>query len=43
MAQLKVNERSIKRLVDNFKLYKDALFDNVVKESAAIGCCWLAH
>jgi condensin complex subunit 1 len=31
MAQLKVNERSIKRLIDNFKLYKDALFDDEVK------------
>jgi condensin complex subunit 1 len=31
MAQLKVNERSIKCLVDNFKLYKDALFDEEVK------------
>jgi condensin complex subunit 1 len=32
MAQLKVNERSIKSLVDNFKLYKDALFDEDVKK-----------
>lgn len=31
MAQLKVNERSIKFLVDNFKLYKDALYDDEVK------------
>ena len=31
MAQLKVNERSIKCLIDNFKLYKDALFDDDVK------------
>ena len=31
MAQLKVNERSIKTLVDHFKLYKDALFDEEVK------------
>jgi condensin complex subunit 1 len=32
MAQLKVNERSIKSLVDNFKLYKDALYDEDVKK-----------
>jgi condensin complex subunit 1 len=32
MAQLKVNERSIKCLVDNFKLYKDALYDEDVKK-----------
>lgn len=32
MAQLKVNERSIKTLVDNFKLYKDALHDDDVKK-----------
>ncbi len=31
MAQLKVNERSIKFLIDNFKLYKDALYDDEVK------------
>lgn len=31
MAQLKVNERSVKILVDNFKLYKDSLFDDEVK------------
>lgn len=31
MAQLKVNERSVKILVDNFKLYKDALFEEDVK------------
>jgi condensin complex subunit 1 len=31
MAQLKVNDRSVKILVDNFKLYKDALFDDDVK------------
>jgi condensin complex subunit 1 len=31
MSQLKVNERSVKTLVDNFKLYKDALFDEDVK------------
>lgn len=31
MAQLKVNEKSVKTLVDNFKLYKDALFDEEVK------------
>lgn len=31
MAQLKVNERSVKLLVDNFKLYKDALFDDEIK------------
>lgn len=31
MAQLKVNERSVKTLVDHFKLYKDALFDEEVK------------
>jgi condensin complex subunit 1 len=33
MAQLKVNERSIKCLVDNFKLYKDALHDDDVKRN----------
>jgi condensin complex subunit 1 len=33
MAQLKVNDRSIKYLLDNFKLYKDALFDEEVKKS----------
>ena len=33
MAQLKVNERSVKCLLDNFKLYKDALFDEEVKKS----------
>jgi condensin complex subunit 1 len=32
MAQLKVNERSIKSLVDNFKLYKHALYDEDVKK-----------
>ena len=32
MAQLKVNERSVKSLVDNFKLYKDALYDEDVKK-----------
>ncbi|KAG7349724.1 non-SMC mitotic condensation complex subunit 1 [Nitzschia inconspicua] len=32
MAQLKVNERSIKSLVDNFKLYKDSLYDEDVKK-----------
>jgi condensin complex subunit 1 len=31
MAQLKVNEKSVKTLVDQFKLYKDALFDEDVK------------
>jgi condensin complex subunit 1 len=31
LAQLKVNERSVKILVDNFKLYKDALFEEEVK------------
>mmetsp|Transcript_10234 Transcript_10234/g.30019 ORF Transcript_10234/g.30019 Transcript_10234/m.30019 type:complete len:1354 (-) Transcript_10234:200-4261(-) len=35
MAQLKVNERSIKFLVDNFKLYKDALHDEDVKRNFA--------
>jgi condensin complex subunit 1 len=30
MAQLKVNEKSIKSLVDHFKLYKDALFEEDV-------------
>jgi len=33
MAQLKVNERSVKSLVDNFKLYKDALHDDDVKRN----------
>ena len=33
MAQLKVNEKSVKCLSDNFKLYKDALFDEEVKKS----------
>lgn len=33
MAQLKVNEKSVKCLTDNFKLYKDALFDEEVKKS----------
>lgn len=33
MAQLKVNERSVKFLVDNFKLYKDALHDEDVKRN----------
>jgi condensin complex subunit 1 len=33
MAQLKVNERSVKFLVDNFKLYKDALLDEDVKRN----------
>lgn len=31
MTQLKVNEKSVKCLVDNFKLYKDALFDEEVR------------
>lgn len=31
IAQLKVNEKSMKCLVDNFKLYKDALFDEDVR------------
>ena len=35
MAQLRVNERSMKFLVDNFKLYKDALFDEDVKRNFA--------
>jgi condensin complex subunit 1 len=35
LAQLKMNERSIKFLSDNFKLYKDALFDEDVKKSFA--------
>lgn len=33
MAQLKVNDRSVKFLVDNFKLYKDALHDDDVKRN----------
>jgi len=33
IAQLKMNERCIKCLSDNFKLYKDALFDEDVKKS----------
>jgi condensin complex subunit 1 len=33
LALLKLNERSIKYLSDNFKLYKDALFDDDVKKS----------
>ena len=33
MAQLKINEKSVKCLLDNFKLYKDALFDEEVKKS----------
>ena len=33
MAQLKVNDRSIKCLSDNFKLYKDALHDDEVKKN----------
>jgi len=33
LAQLKMNERSIKSLNDNFKLYKDALFDDDVRKS----------
>jgi condensin complex subunit 1 len=33
IGQLKVNERSIKCLSENFKLYKDALFDEEVKKS----------
>eukprot|EP00980_Cylindrotheca_fusiformis_P021683 scaffold8529_cov137-Cylindrotheca_fusiformis.AAC.13 len=32
MAQLKINEKSMKCLVDNFKLYKDALFDEEVRK-----------
>jgi condensin complex subunit 1 len=32
ISQLKVNERSVKCLSDNFKLYKDALFDDDVKK-----------
>jgi condensin complex subunit 1 len=35
LAQLKMNERSIKCLSDNFKLYKDALFDEDVKKNFA--------
>mmetsp|Transcript_17375 Transcript_17375/g.35834 ORF Transcript_17375/g.35834 Transcript_17375/m.35834 type:complete len:475 (+) Transcript_17375:151-1575(+) len=35
MAQLKVNERSVKFLVDNFKLYKDALHDDDIKRHFA--------
>lgn len=31
MTQLKVNERSVKILVDNFRLYKDALFEDEVR------------
>lgn len=33
IAQLKVNEKSIKILIDQFRLYKDALFDEEVKKS----------
>jgi condensin complex subunit 1 len=33
IAQLKMNEKSIKCLSDNFKLYKDALFDEDVNKS----------
>ena len=33
IAQLKINERSIKILTDLFRLYKDALFDEEVKKS----------
>jgi condensin complex subunit 1 len=32
IAQLKMNEKSIKCLSENFKLYKDALFDDDVKK-----------
>lgn len=35
IAQLKLNERAIKCLSDNFKLYKDALFDEDVMKSFA--------
>jgi condensin complex subunit 1 len=35
LAQLKMNDRSIKCLSDNFKLYKDALFDDDVKKNFA--------
>lgn len=33
ISQLKINEKSIKCLSDNFKLFKDALFDEDVKKS----------
>ena len=33
IAQLKINERSIKTLTELFRLYKDALFDDEVKKS----------
>ena len=33
IAQLKINERSIKTLAELFRLYKDALFDDEVKKS----------
>ena len=33
IAQLKINERSVKNLTDLFRLYKDALFDEEVKKS----------
>jgi len=33
ISQLKINEKSIKCLSDNFKLFKDALFDDDVKKS----------
>jgi condensin complex subunit 1 len=32
LAQLKVTERSLKHLVENFKLYKDALVDDDIKK-----------
>ena len=35
LTQLKVTERSIKCLSDNFKLYKDCLFDEDIKKSFA--------
>jgi len=35
IAQLKLNERAIKCLSDNFKLYKDALFDEDIMKSFA--------
>jgi condensin complex subunit 1 len=35
MAQLKANDRSIKHLIDNFKLYKDDLYDEDFKRQFA--------
>eukprot|EP00934_Nitzschia_sp_Nitz4_P007522 Nitzschia sp. Nitz4//scaffold11_size288233//220686//224851//NITZ4_000804-RA/size288233-snap-gene-0.58-mRNA-1//-1//CDS//3329534164//7512//frame0 len=35
ISQMKVNEKSLKTLVDNFKLYKDGLYDEDVKRHFA--------